>query len=68
MFLSLEQEIRNTLMRMELDAMEGGASTDDMERLSTLLKRWTNLCQGGWRLRQDIGLEEDACFALSGKG
>lgn len=77
MFLSLEQEIRNTMMRIELDTSEGGASADDLERLSTLLKRWTNLCLAGWGFRPGwimdgerliLLTETSVCFSPNGKG
>lgn len=77
MFLSLEQEIRDTMMRIEMDTSEGGASADDLERLSTLLKRWTNLCQAGWGFRPGWAVdgerlalltETSACFSPNGKG
>lgn len=77
MFLSLEQEIRDTMLRVEMDTSEGGASADDLERLSTLLKRWTNLCQGGWWFwpswimdgeRLVLLTETSVSFSPNGKG
>jgi hypothetical protein len=65
MFLSLEQEIRDTMLRIEMDTSEGGASADDLERLSALLKRWTNLCQGEWWFRPNWIMDGDRMVLLT---
>lgn len=65
MWLSLEQEIRNTLMRVELDTREGGASADDLERLSALLNRWTSLCRGEWGLPPGWVVEGERLILLT---
>ncbi len=65
MFLSLEQEIRDTMLRIEMDTSEGGASADDLERLSTLLKRWTKLCQGEWWFRPNWTMDGDRMVLLT---